>query len=106
MNAMSSRMTSGIGANRWPVWTITSTGWLVLPNIAMLASPGGGLAAALELPGLAVGLQRRDDLLRHLLEVGDLVEADDVPDHDHALLAPFMWPKRLATVVGPVSRAE
>ena len=39
MNAMSSRMMSGIGANRCPVWTITSMGWLVLPNIAMLASP-------------------------------------------------------------------
>ena len=36
--------------------------------------------------GLAVGLHRRDDLLRHLLEVGDLVEADDVPDLHHPLL--------------------
>ena len=44
------------------------------------------LLAALERAGLAVGLHRRDDLLRHLLEVGDLVEADDVPDLDHALL--------------------
>ena len=26
--------------------------------------------------------------LRHLLEVGDLVEADDVPDLHHALLPP------------------
>jgi hypothetical protein len=39
MNAMSSRMTSGIGANRWPIWTITSMGWLVLPNSAIDASP-------------------------------------------------------------------
>ena len=87
MNAMSSRMMSGIGANRWPVCTITSMGWLVLPNIAMLASPDDGLLPALEGAGLAVGLHRRDDLLRHLLEVGDLVEADDVPDLHHALLA-------------------
>jgi hypothetical protein len=45
------------------------------------------LLPALEGAGLAVGLHRRDDLLRHLLEVGDLVEADDVPDLHHALLA-------------------
>src|SRR5690606_29605063 len=42
---------------------------------------------ALEGAGLAVGLHRRDDLFRHLLEVRDLVEADDVPDLHHALLA-------------------
>ena len=48
---------------------------------------GDGLLAALEGAGLAVGLHRRDDLLRHLLKVGDLVETDDIPDLDHALLA-------------------
>ena len=36
MKAMSSRMISGIGANRWPVCTMTSIGWFVLPNMAML----------------------------------------------------------------------
>ncbi len=45
-----------------------------------------GLLAALELARLAVGLERRDDLFWHLLEVSDLVEAHDVPDHHHALL--------------------
>ena len=84
---MSSRMTSGIGAKRWPVWTITSIGWFVLPNMAMLRVAGRGLLPALEGARLAVGLHRGDDLLGHLLEVGDLVEADDVPDLDHALLA-------------------
>ena len=47
---------------------------------------GHRLLAPLELPGLAVGLQRRDDLLGHLLEVRHLIEADHVPDHHHALL--------------------
>ena len=61
-------------------------GWFVLPNIAMLASPDDGLLAALEGARLAVGLHRRDDLLRHLLQVGDLVESDDIPDLNHALL--------------------
>jgi hypothetical protein len=28
-----------VGAKRCPVLTMTSTGWLALPNIAMLASP-------------------------------------------------------------------
>ena len=45
-----------------------------------------GLLAALELTRLAVGLKRRDDLLRHLLEVGHLIETHHVPDHQHALL--------------------
>ena len=67
---------------------MTSMGWLVLPNIAMLASPDDGLLPALERAGLAVGLHRRDDFFRHLLEVSDLVETDDIPDLHHALLAP------------------
>jgi hypothetical protein len=65
---------------------MTSMGWFVLPKRAMLASPGRRLLAALEGAGLAEGLHRGDDLFRHLLEVGDLVEADDVPDLDHALV--------------------
>ena len=40
-----------------------------------------------ERPRLAVGLERRDDLLGHLLEVGHLVEGDGVPDADQPHLA-------------------
>ena len=36
---MSSRITSGIGAKRCEERTITSTGWLVLPNMAIEAVP-------------------------------------------------------------------
>ena len=36
---MSSRITSGIGMNRCDDRTITSTGWFVLPNMAMEAMP-------------------------------------------------------------------
>ena len=36
---------------------------------------------------LAVGLERRHDLLGHLLEVGHLVEGDGIPDADQAHLA-------------------
>ena len=36
---MSSRITSGIGMNRCDDRTITSTGWLVLPNMAIEAMP-------------------------------------------------------------------
>ena len=49
---------------------------------------GRGLLPALVLPGFAVGLHRRDDFLRHLLQVRDLVEADDVPDLDQSFRAP------------------
>ena len=87
MNAMSSRMMSGIGSNRWPVCTITSIGWFVLPNIAMLASPEAASCTALVRARLAVGLHRRDDFLGHLLEVRDLVEADDIPDLHHPFLS-------------------
>ena len=70
-------------AKRWPVCTITSIGCWVLPNIAMLAYPAICLLASLELPRLAVRLHHRDHFLGHLLEIGDLVEADGVPDLDH-----------------------
>ncbi len=46
---------------------------------------GHRLLAALEGPGLELRLERRDHLLGHLLEVGDLVEGDHVPDRDHSL---------------------
>jgi hypothetical protein len=46
------------------------------------------LLASLVAAGLAIGFERGDDLLGHLLEVGDLVEPDDVPDLHEALLAP------------------
>ena len=36
---MSSRITSGIGTNRCDDRTMTSTGWFVLPNMAMDAMP-------------------------------------------------------------------
>ena len=52
----------------------------------MLASPETASWPRWKVPGLAVGLHRGDDLLRHLLEVGHLVEPDDVPDLHHALL--------------------
>ena len=48
---------------------------------------GHRFLAALELTRLAVGLERCDDLLGHLLEVGDFVERDHVPDLYHALVA-------------------
>jgi hypothetical protein len=47
-----------------------------------------GFLPSLERARLAVGLHRRDDLLRHLLKIGNFVEADDVPDLHHALLPP------------------
>ena len=85
MKAMSSRMTSGMGSNRWPVWTIISIGCWVLPNMRNARLSGSGLLAALERARLAVGLHRRDDFLRHLLQIRDLVEADHVPDLDEPL---------------------
>lgn len=48
---------------------------------------GGGLLTTLQDARLAIGLHRRDNLLRHLLEVSDLVEADDIPYLDQALMA-------------------
>ncbi len=84
---MSSRITSGIGMNRCDDRTITSTGWFVLPNMASEADARERVLATGERARLAVGLQRRDDLLGHLLEVGHLVEADGVPDPDQPHLA-------------------
>ena len=49
--------------------------------------PGNSLLTPLEGSGLTEGLHRRDDLLRHLLQVRDLVKANDVPDLNHALLS-------------------
>ena len=46
-----------------------------------------GVLASGEHPRLAVGLERRHDLLGHLLEVGHLVEGDGVPDADKPHLA-------------------
>lgn len=48
------------------------------------------LLAALELAGLAIGLHHGDDLLRHLLQVSNLVEADSIPDLNHALVTPLL----------------
>ena len=67
---------------------------------------GDRLLPALEGAGLAVGLHRRDDLLRHLLEVGHLVEADDVPDLHHALLATVHVAEEVGHRRRPVSSAE
>ena len=84
---MSSRITSGIGMNRCDDRTITSTGWFVLPNMAMRRHARQRVLASGEGARLAVGLERRHDLLGHLLEVGHLVEADRVPDADEPHLA-------------------
>jgi hypothetical protein len=46
---------------------------------------GGRFLPALVGSGLAVGLHGGDDLLRHLFQIGDLVETDDVPDPDEPL---------------------
>jgi hypothetical protein len=54
-----------------------------------------GLLPALKGAGLAIGLHRRDDLLRHLLEVCYFIKPDDVPNLHHALLAAVHMPKEI-----------
>ena len=85
MKAMSSRMTSGMGSNRWPVWTMISIACWVLPKSAMLASPEAASWPRWNAPRLAVGLHRRDDLLRHLLQIRHLIETDHIPNLDEPL---------------------
>lgn len=46
-----------------------------------------GFLPPLKCAGLAIGLHRRDDFFRHLLEVRNFVETDDIPNLHHALLA-------------------
>ena len=86
-NAMSSRITSGIGHEqvRGPHHHLDR-----LVGVAEHGDGGHarqGVLAPGEGAGLAVGLQRGHDLLGHLLEVGHLVEGDGVPDADQAHLA-------------------
>ena len=47
---------------------------------------GHGLLSALEGAGLTERLHRGDHFLRHLLEVGDFVEPNDIPNLHHTLL--------------------
>src|SRR5208282_3499324 len=44
-----------------------------------------GLLPTLERARLAVGLHRRDDLLRHLLQIRYLIETDHIPNLDEPL---------------------
>ena len=65
---------------------------------------GDGLLPALESARLAVGFHRRDDLLGHLLKIRDLVEAYDIPDLHHALLAAVHVPEEVGD--GGASRQQ
>ena len=55
----------------------------------------GAFGPTLEDAGFAVSLHRRDDFLRHLLKVGDLVKADNVPDLHHSLLTSAHIPEQI-----------
>src|SRR5262249_34972630 len=73
-NAMSSRITSGIGINRCDDRTITSTGWFVFPNMAIEAMPERAVTREVSRRTMLVETHSEHLILRLLRRIHETTE--------------------------------